>query len=312
MNDLETELRQYCPYAVDAQRHRNAQRAALLTAFGTPLVASAASVKAVATSTAASSTGSTSSIAATAIAVAACLTLGGGGVAWWALQGQVATRPPEAEASDATIRVAQRKATAVVVEPKLTATSGRFTTQFFRDGKLVVSSPGWFDGAVSRTGKPGGYSVMDGESGVTIEVFDAERRAVRYRLSPPANDDQAQQVARYGGGLIGSMRWMLDPKNRAYFETPEAKAKGTRREVIKQRTSRGIRVGVRITSPAMSSTVLANPRTGRPERFEVILGNKPDNKVVTTEFEFGVAVDPALLSTDPPEGYTLDDRTSSE
>ena len=57
--------------------------------------------------------------------------------------------------------------------------------------------------------------------------------------------------------------------------------------------------------PYAETTIWGDPQTGLPILVELTMAMLPDMKVTMTDFEFDVELDEALFSTDPPDGYSL-------
>jgi hypothetical protein len=65
-------------------------------------------------------------------------------------------------------------------------------------------------------------------------------------------------------------------------------------------------IGFKLSGPNKEFTIWANPETARPIRIEVVVGQ---SLFIFKNFEFDVPVDESLVSMEPPDGYTLSDKT---
>lgn len=200
---------------------------------------------------------------------------------------------------------------AQLVEPLLKAKSGRFVVVYTLGDKELGRGPGYFDGAMSRvaTPKPNGaaFTVFDGYNGKVLEVSDKNKTASLSDLPFFERDRKAapELMDKYGGGMLGAFRMYLDPACDI-----KAFGEGSKRENIEEPIpGGGARRGVRITTPGMTQTLWANPKTGEPDRVEIEIARLEGFKTVLADFEFGVDVDSELLTMEPPEGYDFVDRT---
>lgn len=205
---------------------------------------------------------------------------------------------------------------AQLVEPLLKAKSGRFVTRVIVDGKEVARSQCYFKGAktviIGKRSEPDSVNVQDGEAGRVLEISHAKKHAVLYDI-PEGTKGEKEILAKYGGGLLGSLRYQLDPA----IELPKGPngQTATREEIEEKLPGGRKRHGIRLTGRDADGkemarmTVWADPRTGEPTEAEMWFGFKPKNKTVLSDFDFNFEPDDALFSTTPPEGYTLDDRT---
>ena len=198
---------------------------------------------------------------------------------------------------------------AQLIDSMLKAESGVFTIVSERNGAEVFRSKVFFDGPLSRKEKPGGYSIMDGRNGTQLEVATDEQKATLMEIPFFERDRKLapELMDKYGGGMLGSFRMLLAPANKRLWQ--QAK-EGVSREMLEEDTPDGrSRSGVRVTTPGMTQTLWSDPETGEPGEVVIEIDRLKGMRTVLTDIRFGVAVDPELLSSKPPEGYTVDDRT---
>ncbi|MEO0529517.1 MAG: hypothetical protein AAF266_02955 [Planctomycetota bacterium] len=175
-----------------------------------------------------------------------------------------------------------------------------------RGDEEVSRGVGYFEGPVSRVeidaaeGKV--VTIHDGRTGMMLSLQTGDRTATRGEIPFFERDRKAapQMMEKYGGGMLGSFRMLLDPDSEL-----QAFGEGGKRELIEEKTESGLRSGVRITTPAMVQTLWAKPESGEPDRVEIEVLRFAGVKTVLKDFHFGVPVDPELLTLEPPLGYRV-------
>lgn len=68
-------------------------------------------------------------------------------------------------------------------------------------------------------------------------------------------------------------------------------------------------IGFRVKRPNADMTIWGDPETGLPIVVEMTSDMMPDGKVTMSDFEFDVELDEELFKTEPPEGYTVQQRS---
>ena len=66
--------------------------------------------------------------------------------------------------------------------------------------------------------------------------------------------------------------------------------------------------GFRMQTGATVVTIWADPKTSLPIRVETVLSGATEVRIVMTDFEVGLDLDPSLFSLDVPPGYTVRER----
>ncbi len=87
-----------------------------------------------------------------------------------------------------------------------------------------------------------------------------------------------------------------------------ARMKETDAQRLEVRQINGVAAqGFRTVDPYNEITIWADVKTGIPVRLEV-LHLQHNRKIVFEDFEFGQMTDPLLFSTEPPEGYEIEEK----
>ncbi len=125
----------------------------------------------------------------------------------------------------------------------------------------------------------------------SLTLDPATKKAVVLSLANLSKEQIAQQ------DMFGHFRSiLLDARDK-----PDV-----RREPLGEMEIDGRRViGFRVSSKGMVISLWGDPQTGQPVRAEATMAVFANAKVTMSDFEFNVAVDESLFSTEPPAGYTV-------
>jgi len=143
-----------------------------------------------------------------------------------------------------------------------------------------------------RQEMPGMVQLMDLEKGEMLMLQTSEKTGMRVTMkNMPAREGQPGTM-----NLLEQFRLM---------KPDQAKSLG-----LKTIGGRELR-GFVVEQPGNTMTVWADPKTQEPVRIEakINMPSVPSSTAVMTDFEWDVPVDPAKMSLDGPEGYTIQTMT---
>jgi hypothetical protein len=139
---------------------------------------------------------------------------------------------------------------------------------------------------------PGMVQLMDVEKGEMLVLQTNEKTGMRVTMkNKPAREGQPGSM-----NLLEQFRLM---------KPDQAKPLG-----LKTIDGRELR-GFVVEQPGNTMTVWADPKTQEPVRIEakINMPSVPSSTAVMTDFEWDVPVDPAKMSLDGPDGYTIQTMT---
>jgi outer membrane lipoprotein-sorting protein len=167
-----------------------------------------------------------------------------------------------------------------------------FVETIYREGKAVSRSK-MFELSSSQLR-------VEDESGNIIIQDKSARPMKTLRLNPKSKKANLSINYNFGGSggidyleMLAAMK-KYDSEKMGVQEIDGIQAEGFRRR-----------------DPFNDITIWADLKTGLPVKVEVV-HTKPDQKIVDSNFDFNVKLDPSLFSTQAPEGYEVKETITGQ